>query len=302
MPRAIVLVPARLKATRLPDKPLADIHGEPMIVHVWRRAMEAGVGRVVVATDTQGIADVVQRAGGEAVMTRVDHPSGSDRIFEALRKVDPHRTADLVVNLQGDLPTLDPRLVRDCLAPLAKRDVDIATLAAEIKLEHERTEPSVVKVVGTPTASPGTLRALYFTRCSAPFGEGPLYHHIGIYAYRRSALERFVKLPPSPLELREKLEQLRALEAGMRIDVRIVETVPLGVDTPADLDRARKLLDPNSKAAGPVRGRPSGGVAKPSSVEKKSAGKNVAVGRLAGGGRKSSPSRRAQPSKKKSLT
>lgn len=302
MPRAIVLVPARLKATRLPDKPLADIHGEPMIVHVWRRAMEAGVGRVVVATDTQAIADVVQRAGGEAVMTRVDHPSGSDRIFEALRKVDPHRTADLVVNLQGDLPTLDPRLVRDCLAPLAKRDVDIATLAAEIKLEHERTEPSVVKVVGTPTASPGTLRALYFTRCSAPFGEGPLYHHIGIYAYRRSALERFVKLPPSPLELREKLEQLRALEAGMRIDVRIVETVPLGVDTPADLDRARKLLDPNSKAAGPVRGRPSGGVAKPSSVEKKSAGKNVAVGRLAGGGRKSSPSRRAQPSKKKSLT
>lgn len=302
MPRAIVLVPARLKATRLPDKPLADIHGEPMIVHVWRRAMEAGVGRVVVATDTQAIADVVQRAGGEAVMTRVDHPSGSDRIFEALRKVDPHRTADLVVNLQGDLPTLDPRLVRDCLAPLAKRDVDIATLAAEIKLEHERTEPSVVKVVGTPTASPGTLRALYFTRCSAPFGEGPLYHHIGIYAYRRSALERFVKLPPSPLELREKLEQLRALEAGMRIDVRIVETVPLGVDTPADLDRARKLLDPNSKAAGPVRGRPSGGVAKPSSVEKKSAGKNVAAGRLAGGGRKSSPSRRAQPSKKKSLT
>ncbi len=301
MPRAIVLVPARLKATRLPDKPLADIHGEPMIVHVWRRAMEADVGRVVVATDTQAIADVVQKAGGEAVMTRVDHPSGSDRIFEALGKVDPHRTADLVVNLQGDLPTLDPRLVRDCLAPLAKRDVDIATLAAEIKIEHERTEPSVVKVVGTPTASPGTLRALYFTRCSAPFGEGPLYHHIGIYAYRRAALERFVKLAPSPLELREKLEQLRALEAGMRIDVRLVETVPLGVDTPADLERARGLLDPHAKAAGPVRGRPSGGAAKSIVGDKQSAGRNEAVGRIAGGRRKPSPNRRAQPSKKKSL-
>lgn len=301
MPRAIVLVPARLKATRLPDKPLADIHGEPMIVHVWRRAMEADVGRVVVATDTQAIADVVQKAGGEAVMTRADHPSGSDRIFEALRKIDPHRTADLVVNLQGDLPTLDPRLVRDCLAPLAKRDVDIATLAAEIKIEQERTEHSVVKVVGTPTASPGTLRALYFTRCSAPFGEGPLYHHIGIYAYRRAALERFVKLAPSPLELREKLEQLRALEAGMRIDVRLVDTVPLGVDTPADLERARKLLDPHARATGPVRARLSGGAAKAIVADKQSAGRNEAVGRIAGGRRKPAPSRRAQPSKKKSL-
>ncbi len=302
MPRTIVLVPARLKATRLPDKPLADIHGEPMIVHVWRRAMEADVGRVVVATDTEAIAEVVQRAGGEAVMTRADHPSGSDRIFEALRKVDPDRKADLVVNLQGDLPTLDPRLVRDCLAPLAKRDVDIATLAAEIRLEHERTEPSVVKVVGTPTSSPGTLRALYFTRCSAPFGEGPLYHHIGIYAYRRSALERFVKLPPSPLEVREKLEQLRALEAGMRIDVRIVETVPLGVDTPADLERARKLLDPRSKAAAAGRVRQSGGTGKTSMQVKKSVARKSAVGGIAGAGRKSSPSRRAQPSRKKSHT
>lgn len=301
MPRAIVLVPARLKATRLPDKPLADIHGEPMIVHVWRRAMEADVGRVVVATDTQAIADVVKKAGGEAVMTRADHPSGSDRIFEALRKIDPHRTADLVVNLQGDLPTLDPRLVRDCLAPLAKRDVDIATLAAEIKIEQERTEPSVVKVVGTPTASPGTLRALYFTRCSAPFGEGPLYHHIGIYAYRRAALERFVKLAPSPLELREKLEQLRALEAGMRIDARLVETVPLGVDTPADLERARKLLDPHARAAGPVHGLHSGRTARTIVANKKSAARNEALGSISAGRRKPSPSRRAQPSKKKSL-
>jgi 3-deoxy-manno-octulosonate cytidylyltransferase (CMP-KDO synthetase) len=247
MPRTIVLVPARLKASRLADKPLADIHGVPMIVHVWRRAMEADAGRVVIATDTEAIAEIVQKAGGEAVMTRTDHASGSDRIFEALQKVDPQRKAELIVNLQGDLPTLEPHLVRDCLAPLARRDVDIATIAAEIKVEHERSAPSVVKVVGTPTGSPHTLRALYFTRSTAPHGEGPLYHHIGIYAYRRAALERFVALAPSPLELREKLEQLRALEAGMRIDVRIVDTIPLGVDTPADLERARQLLKPSSK-------------------------------------------------------
>lgn len=249
MSRTIVLVPARLKATRLPDKPLADIHGEPMIVHVWRRAMEAEAGRVVVATDTEAIAEAIHKAGGEAVMTRVDHASGSDRIFEALQKVDPAGKAELVVNLQGDLPTLEPRLVRECLAPLSDKAVDIATLTAEIRVEHERTEPSVVKVVGTPLKDKRTLRALYFTRATAPYGDGPLFHHIGIYAYRRSALERFVRLPPSPLEQREKLEQLRALEAGMRIDVRIVDTVPLGVDTPADLERARKLLSPKTKSA-----------------------------------------------------
>ncbi len=250
MPRTLVLVPARLKATRLPNKPLADIHGVPMIVHVWRRAMEADAGRVVVATDTEAIADVVRAAGGEAVMTRADHVTGSDRIYEALRKLDPKKQVDLVVNLQGDLPTLEPRLVRDCLAPLKNRMVDIATLAAEIRLAHERIEPSVVKVVGTPLArDPKTLRALYFSRSTTPHGEGPLYHHIGIYAYRRTALEAFVKLPPSPLELREKLEQLRALEAGMRIDVRLVDTVPLGVDTPADLERARQMLVPKRKSS-----------------------------------------------------
>lgn len=247
MPRTIVLVPARLKATRLPDKPLADIHGEPMIVHVWRRAVEADAGRVVVATDTESIAHAVHQAGGEAVMTRVDHASGSDRIYEALSKVDPQGRAEIVVNLQGDLPTLEPRLVQDCLAPLSDPAVDISTLAAEIRIEHERTAPSVVKVVGTPSGLPETLRALYFTRATAPYGEGPLYHHIGIYAYRRAALERFVRLPPSPLELREKLEQLRALEAGMRIDARIVDTVPLGVDTPEDLARARQMLAPSPR-------------------------------------------------------
>ena len=264
MSRTIILIPARLKATRLPDKPLADIHGQPMIVHVWRRAIEADAGRVVVATDTVEIANAITKAGGEAVMTREDHPSGSDRIYEALCKVDPKRRADLVVNLQGDLPTLEPRLVRDCLAPLANRDVDITTLAAEIKVEHERTAPSVVKVVGTPVdGSPGTLRALYFTRATAPYGDGPLYHHIGIYAYRRAALERFVRLPPSPLEVREKLEQLRALEAGMRIDVALVDTVPLGVDTPEDLERARQLLAP-SKRGPSKKGRSSSSGTRPS--------------------------------------
>jgi 3-deoxy-manno-octulosonate cytidylyltransferase (CMP-KDO synthetase) len=240
----LVTIPARMKATRLPDKPMADIHGEPMIVHVWRRAVSADVGHVLVATDSEVIARAVRLAGGEAIMTRDDHASGSDRIFEALQAYDPAGKIEYIVNLQGDLPTLDPQLVTACLAPLADSTVDIATLACEITHVEERTNPNVVKLVGTPTGQPNRLRALYFTRATAPHGEGPLYHHIGIYAYRRSALERFVTLKPSPLELRERLEQLRALEDGMRIDGVIVDTVPLGVDTPADLDRARTLLAP----------------------------------------------------------
>ena len=240
----LILIPARMQATRLAGKPLADIHGVPMIVHVWRRAMAAGAGRVVVATDSDEIARAVQSAGGEAVMTRADHPTGSDRIFEAVTLLDPDRKHGVVVNLQGDLPTLEPHLVTACIAPLDDAATDIATLAAVITDGGERTNPNVVKIVGTPLkgcANPA-LRALYFTRATAPYGDGPLYHHIGIYAYRRAALERFVGLQPSPLEIREKLEQLRALEAGMRIDAAIVDTVPLGVDTPADLERARELL------------------------------------------------------------
>ena len=240
----LILIPARMQATRLAGKPLADIHGVPMIVHVWRRAMAAGAGRVVVATDSDEIARAVQSAGGEAVMTRADHPTGSDRIFEAATLLDPERKHGVVVNLQGDLPTLEPHLVTACIAPLDDAATDIATLAAVITDGGERINPNVVKIVGTPLkarASPA-LRALYFTRATAPYGDGPLYHHIGIYAYRRAALERFVGLQPSPLEIREKLEQLRALEAGMRIDAAIVDTVPLGVDTPADLERARELL------------------------------------------------------------
>ncbi len=244
MPNTLVIIPARMQATRLPGKPMEDIHGDPMIVHVWRRAMAAEVGRVVVATDEGAIAEAIRKAGGEAVMTRADHASGSDRVFEALNKVDPDGEIGIVVNLQGDLPTLEPHLVRACIAPLANTATDIATLAAEISDEAERTNPNVVKVVGTPIATPDILRALYFTRATAPHGEGPHYHHIGIYAYKRTALERFVSTPPSPLELREKLEQLRALEHGMRIDVALVDTVPLGVDTPADLERARCELAP----------------------------------------------------------
>jgi 3-deoxy-manno-octulosonate cytidylyltransferase (CMP-KDO synthetase) len=238
----LILIPARMAATRLPGKPLADIGGLPMIVQVLRRAEAAAIGQVVVATDSEAIAAAVEKAGGRAVMTRADHPSGSDRIAEALIAIDPERRATLVVNVQGDLPTLDPRALQAVLGPLADSSVDIATLAAEIKRPEERTNPNVVKVVGSPVA-PGRLRALYFTRATAPAGDGPLYHHIGVYAYRRTALQRFVALPPSPLERREKLEQLRALEAGMRIDVAIVDTVPLGVDTPEDLDAARRLLE-----------------------------------------------------------
>ena len=241
MSRTLILIPARMAATRLPGKPMVDIAGEPMIVHVWRRAIAAQAGRVVVATDSEEIVAAVAGAGGEALMTRADHASGSDRIFEAVERVDPQSKAELVVNLQGDLPTLEPRLIQSCIEPLATEGVDIATLAAEIREPDERTNPNVVKVVGTPAGS-RRLRALYFTRSTAPYGEGPLYHHIGIYAYRRQALARFVALKPSTLERREKLEQLRALEAGMRIDVEIVDTVPLGVDTPAELERARRLI------------------------------------------------------------
>jgi 3-deoxy-manno-octulosonate cytidylyltransferase (CMP-KDO synthetase) len=239
--RALVLIPSRMSATRLPGKPLADIHGEGMIVHVWRRAVEADIGPVVVACDDMRIADAVRAAGGEAVMTSPDHPTGSDRIFEALGRYDAEGRFDLVVNVQGDLPTIEPEAVRAAFRPLDEPAVDIATIAAEITVEAEKTNPNVVKAIGTPIG-PDRLRALYFTRATAPTGPGPLYHHIGLYAYRRAALERFVRLPPAPLEQREKLEQLRALEAGMRIDVGIVTTVPLGVDTPEDLEKARAML------------------------------------------------------------
>ena len=239
----LVLIPARMAATRLPGKPLADIGGVPMIVHVWRRAMEAELGPVIVATDHARIAAVVRAAGGTAVLTAAHHPSGSDRIAEALAGADPDRRHDVVVNFQGDLPTTAPHVLRHTAQLLDDPAVDIGTAVARIARTEEEDAPSVVKMVGT-ACGPARFRAMYFTRARAPWGGGPLYHHIGLYVWRRAALERFVALPPSPLELREKLEQLRALEAGMRIDAALVDDVPLGVDTPADLQRARVLLAP----------------------------------------------------------
>ncbi|MBR0708149.1 MULTISPECIES: 3-deoxy-manno-octulosonate cytidylyltransferase [Bradyrhizobium] len=240
-PRILVLIPARMAATRLPGKPLADIAGLPMIVHVLRRAEAAAIGRVAVATDTDEIASVVTAHGGEAVMTRADHPSGSDRIHEAMQKLDPEGKAEIVINLQGDFPTITPQTIREVLPPFDDPAVDIVTLASQIHTEEEDLAPSVVKAIGSPIG-PKRLRALYFTRATAPYGNGPRYHHIGLYAYRRAALERFVSLPPSPLEKQESLEQLRAVEAGMRIDIMIVDSVPRGVDTPPDLETARSIL------------------------------------------------------------
>lgn len=237
----LVLIPARMASTRLPGKPLADIGGAPMIVQVARRAAESGAGRVVVAVDHRDTFDAVAAAGFEVVMTKVEHQSGSDRIHEALLKCDPGRKAQVIINVQGDLPTIDPATILAALNPLADPATDIATLTTEITDPEEKANPNVVKVVGSPIG-PGRLRALYFTRATAPYGNGPLYHHIGLYAYRRKALETFVSLPPSTLEVRESLEQLRALEAGLRIDAEIVDTVPLGVDTPADLEKARRLI------------------------------------------------------------
>lgn len=239
--KTLVLIPARMSSTRLPGKPLADICGLPMIVQVALRAREADVGRIVVAADDKRILDAVAVAGFEGVMTRTDHQSGSDRIWEALGSVDPDGRMETIINVQGDLPTIEPESIRAALRPLENSQTDIATLTVEITEEDEKTNPNVVKVVGSPISAT-RLRALYFTRATAPYGPGPLYHHIGLYGYRRAALQRFVSLGPSVLEKRESLEQLRALEAGMRIDAEVIHTVPLGVDTAEDLEKARRIL------------------------------------------------------------
>ncbi|MEH3110309.1 3-deoxy-manno-octulosonate cytidylyltransferase [Agrobacterium tumefaciens] len=239
--KAIVLIPARMASTRLPGKPLADINGKPMIVQVALRAREAGAERIVVAVDDERVFDAVKAAGFDVIMTRNDHQSGSDRIYEALQKADPEGRAEFVINVQGDLPTIEPETIRASLLPMDNPEVDIATLTVPITDEDEKTNPSIVKIVGSPL-SQTRLRALYFTRATAPYGNGPLYHHIGLYTYRRAALEKFVSLKPSVLELRESLEQLRALEAGMRIDAEIVRSIPLGVDTQPQLETARKIL------------------------------------------------------------
>lgn len=240
----VVVIPARMPSTRLPGKPLAEIGGTPMIVHVWRRACEAAVGPVVVAAAQPEIAAAVEAAGGVAVLTDPDHPSGSDRIHDAVSRFDPDGKYDAVINLQGDLPTIEPPVIRAVSDALDEAGADIATAAAAMTDPAARDDPNVVKAVVGFAGDARVARALYFTRTAAPWGDGPLYHHIGVYAYRRDALARFVILPPSVLERRERLEQLRALEAGMHIAVALVDTVPLGVDTPADLERARAILAP----------------------------------------------------------
>jgi 3-deoxy-manno-octulosonate cytidylyltransferase (CMP-KDO synthetase) len=240
----IILIPSRMASTRLPRKPLADIHGLPMIVHVLRRAEESQLGRVVVACAEQEIKDAIEKAGGEAVLTDPAHPSGSDRILEALKKIDPQGKHDAVINVQGDLPTIEKAPILAAAKLLENAATDIATLGVIITNESEKNNPNVVKAIAEIDFAAGQKqgRALYFTRTTAPSGDGPLLHHIGLYAYRRTALERFVASPPSALEKRERLEQLRALSLGMRIDIAVVDTVPLGVDTPEDLEKARFLL------------------------------------------------------------
>lgn len=239
---ALIVIPSRLKATRLPDKPLAMIGPEPMILHVWRRAVQAKAGPVIVACGDPEIADAIKKAGGDAVMTDPNLPSGSDRVHAAAEAFDPAGQYPVVVNVQGDLPTLDPAIVAASLKPLEHPEFDIGTPVALITKPEELTDNAVVKpaVVFPPGAK--VAAALYFSRNLIPSGDGAHYHHIGVYSFRRAALRKFVALKPTGLELRERLEQLRAIEHGMRIGAVLVDTIPLGVDTPADLDRARRLL------------------------------------------------------------
>ncbi|KPB00538.1 3-deoxy-manno-octulosonate cytidylyltransferase [Ahrensia marina] len=237
--KPIIIIPARMASTRLPGKPMADIAGKPMIVQVADRARESDCGDVLIATDSREVLQAASDYGYKAVITSEKHQSGSDRIFEALTNLGGD--FDVIINVQGDLPTISKADIRAVLAPLNDEQCDIATLGVEITDTHEKTNPNVVKIVGSPIGE-SLLRALYFTRATAPYGDGPLYHHIGLYAYRRAALERFVSLKPSTLEKRESLEQLRALEDGMMIHAAIIDTVPLGIDTPPDLERARAIL------------------------------------------------------------
>ena len=247
--KLIVTIPARLAATRLPNKPLADIHGRPMIVHVWERVVAAigSIDQVIVAAGDAEIVDVMQSAGGRVVLTDPDLPSGSDRVFRAIQEIEKQDgiTLEHIINVQGDLPTLAPEIVKKT-ANLLQDGSDMASLVAKIIDPREIDNPNVVKAIvswdAASTKQEKVGRGIYFTRAAAPSGDGPYYHHIGIYGYQRDALEKFVNLPPSTLEKREKLEQLRALEDGMTIRLACVDTIPLGVDTQEDLERARKIL------------------------------------------------------------
>jgi 3-deoxy-manno-octulosonate cytidylyltransferase (CMP-KDO synthetase) len=240
----IIVIPSRMASTRLPGKPLADIHGRPMVLHVLDRAREAGIGPIVVACADAEIVAAVRGEDAIAVLTDPALPRGSDRVHAALLAVDPEGAHDVVINLQGDLPTIPPSCLRAVLTPLADPGFDIATLVAPITSAAEAASPSVVKAACAFAAGQAVAPALYFSRAAIPWGEGPRWHHIGIYAFRRAALARFVAMPESPLERRESLEQLRALEVGMRIACAQVAHAPFGVDTPADLERARAELDP----------------------------------------------------------
>ncbi len=239
----IILIPSRMASHRLPRKPLADIHGVPMIVHVLRRAEATNLGQVIVACDGSEIADVVHAAGGKAVITRPDHNTGSDRIWDALNQLPDHANYDAVINVQGDEPTLDPAVIYTAWNLLADPAVDIATVAAEIHDEAKRQKTQVVKAAVNIAPGGTHGRALYFSRLPVPFGDGPVYHHVGLYAYRREALATFVSAPPAPLEKRESLEQLRALSLGMHIEVGIIDAIPMGVDTPEDLELVRQALE-----------------------------------------------------------
>ncbi|WP_367614850.1 3-deoxy-manno-octulosonate cytidylyltransferase [Plastoroseomonas arctica] len=238
----IILIPARMASTRLPGKPLAVIGGRQMILHVLDRAREAAIGPAAVAAGEPEIVAAIEADGGTAVLVADDVPSGTDRIHLALRALDPEARHDAVINLQGDLPTLPAALLRTLLGALEDSNADIATLVAPITTDAEAAASQVVKCACAFPPGVAVAPALYFSRLPIPWGDGPRYHHIGVYAYRRAALERFVTLPASPLELREKLEQLRALEAGMRIVAALVDHAPFGVDTPEDLERARTAL------------------------------------------------------------
>ena len=238
----VILIPARMQSERFPNKPLADICGKSMILHVLDRANEADIGSVYIACCEQEVFDEVTNNQGNALFTKIDHACGTDRIYEALHKIENSHNIDYVINVQGDLPTIDPDIIRKISEEISKDECDIVTVVSAIKDQEEKTNPNVVKAILSFKENEDAANALYFTRATAPYGDGDLYHHIGIYAYTRKALEKFVNLPASPLEKREKLEQLRALENGMKINALLVDTVPLGVDTPADLEKAKGII------------------------------------------------------------
>lgn len=239
---ALIIIPARLASTRLPNKPLADINGKPMIVRVMEQAQKANIGPVIIASGDKEITEVISKAGGRAIDTDPDLASGSDRVYQAFLQIKNHQEYDVIINLQGDLPLINPKDIEKSLRPLSDRSVDIATLIAPVKTDFERNAPSVVKVACSFKKDDNIATALYFSRAPIPYGEGVLWHHVGIYAYRKTALERFISLPESYLESREKLEQLRALESGMNIGCATIENAPFGVDTLADLENVRKIV------------------------------------------------------------